>query len=76
VRLRELSLSYTFKLKNKKYLKSINVYGTGRNLWLKTDYPGVDPETRLTGSGSNVSGFDYFNNPGSKSYIFGVKIGL
>jgi len=43
-------------------------------LW--TDYTGVDPETSLTGAGSNINGWDYFNNPGSKSYIFNLKFGL
>ena len=77
VRLRELTLSYDFKLKSSvPVIRSLNVYATGRNLWLSTDYPGVDPETSLTGSGSNVNGFDYFNNPGTKSYIFGVKVGF
>ncbi len=77
VRLRELSISYDFKIKSDiPLIKALNVYATGRNLWLSTDYPGVDPETSLTGSGSNVSGFDYFNNPGTKSYIFGIKVGF
>lgn len=75
VRLRELTLNYDFNMKKSKvpYLKGLNVYFTGRNLWLSTKYQGVDPETSLTGSGSNVNGFDYFNNPGSKSYIFGLR---
>ncbi|MCB9240232.1 MAG: SusC/RagA family TonB-linked outer membrane protein [Flavobacteriales bacterium] len=77
VRLRELTLSYDFKLKSSvPVIRSLNVYATGRNLWLSTNYPGIDPETSLTGSGSNVNGFDYFNNPGTKSYIFGVKVGF
>lgn len=77
VRLRELTLSYDFKFgEGMKVLKTLNLYVTGRNLWLSTDYPGVDPETSLTGSGSNVNGFDYFNNPGTKSYLFGLKAGF
>jgi hypothetical protein len=46
----------------------------GRNLWLSTDYPGVDPETSLTGAGSNLTGFDYFNMPSTKAVTFGVKL--
>ena len=76
VRLRELTLRYTFDFKPDFMIKSLNVYFTGRNLWLQTDYPGVDPETSLTGSGSNNTGFDYFNNPGTKSYIFGLNVGF
>lgn len=74
VRLREVTLSYDLpKIANGKFVKSITVYATGRNLWLDTKYPGVDPETSLTGAGSNIGGFDYFNMPGSKSYIFGLR---
>jgi hypothetical protein len=74
VRLREIGLSYNLKLKAvDKYIKSIDLGFVGKNLWLKTDYKGVDPETSLTGAGSNIGGFDYFNNPGIKSYIFSLK---
>ncbi len=77
IRLRELSLSYSL---DKKWLKgtpfgSIDVSVIGRNLWLKTDYTGVDPETSLTGA-SNSLGMDYFNMPGTKSYGFSVRVTL
>ena len=70
VRLREAKLSYQFTLAPKSVIKGLTLSATGRNLWLKTDYPGVDPETSLTGAGSNIAGFDWFNNPSTKSYIF------
>lgn len=82
IRLREAGIRYNLKPKEKmKFIHSIDLSFTGRNLWLKTNYPGVDPETSLTGaggdpeaSGGDLSGFDYFNNPGSKSYIFGITV--
>lgn len=70
VRLRELGISYSIDTKSKKYIKKINLGIIGRNLLLFTKYKGVDPETSLTGAGSNIGGFDYFNNPGLKSYMF------
>ena len=73
VRLRELTISYHFNTILNKFIKGIDLYVTGRNLWLQTKYPGVDPETSLTGAGSNLIGYDYFNNPGTKSFIFGIK---
>lgn len=73
VRLREVKLAYQFKLDPKNVVKALNISATGRNLWLKTDYTGVDPETSLTGAGSNITGFDWFNNPGTKSYLFTVS---
>lgn len=75
VRLRELSLSYELPTKIAKYvyLSGITVTFTGRNLWLSTDYMGVDPETSLMGA-FNAQGIDYFNMPGVKSYIFSLGI--
>ncbi len=73
LRLRELSLSYNFSkdLFKNILIESAYVTFTGRNLWIDTDYNGVDPETSLTGNG-NGQGFDYFNNPSTKSYMFKV----
>jgi outer membrane receptor protein involved in Fe transport len=75
IRLTEVALSYDI---NPDFLKhahisglSISVYG--RNLWLKTKYSGVDPDTSLVG-GDNGQGMDYFNNPGIRT--FGAKMRL
>ena len=75
VKLRELSLSYSV---NKKWLKktpfgSIDISLIGRNLWLKSDYKGIDPETSLTGAGNSL-GMDYFNMPSTRSYGFSVRV--
>lgn len=77
VRLRTVSLGYRFNFtKESSVLNYIDVTFTGRNLWLHTKYTGVDPETSLTGAGSNLGGWDYFNNPGSKAYGVSVRVGL
>lgn len=74
LRLRELTIGYTFRFnKPKNPLSSLNINFTCRNLLLITKYPGVDPETSLTGSGSLINGYDYFNNPGTRSYILGLN---
>lgn len=68
VRLRELTLSYSLPstlLGNT--FENVSLSLTGRNLWLKTDFPGIDPETNLTGA-SNGFGLEYFNMPNTKSY--------
>ncbi len=75
VRLREVSISYVL---DKKILKhspfaSIEISASARNLWLDTDYTGVDPETSLTGAGSNYSGVDWFNMPNTKSYTVSLR---
>jgi hypothetical protein len=72
VRLRELTLSYDLpKIAN--FITDGQIYFTGRNLWLKTPYTGIDPETNLGGA-TNAQGMDYFNSPGTKSYVMGVKL--
>lgn len=76
VRLRELGVSYRINLKGNKNLSYVDLGVVGRNLWLSTKYPGVDPETSLTGASSNIGGFDYFNNPGLKSFMFNIKLGI
>ena len=75
-RLRELTLSYslrssTFRKATK--LSSIDFSFTGRNLFILTDFVGNDPDTNLT-EVSTTRGIDYFNNPGTKSYVFKITI--
>jgi hypothetical protein len=75
VRLRQLSASYSLNpnwLKKAK-MSNLTISFTGRNLWLKTKYSGVDPETSLLGS-RNAQGLDYFNMPGAKSYAVGLSV--
>jgi len=76
IRLRDVTLSYDFNLKTFTAIRSAQISFTGRNLWLDTNYKGVDPETSLTGAGSRINGLDYFNNPGSKSFIMTLKVGF
>ena len=76
-KLREISLSYDFTrsiIKNKKYIKGLELGVYARNIILKTKYDGVDPETSLTGAGSNSNGLDYFNMPGVKNYGVNLKV--
>ncbi|MFC2115986.1 SusC/RagA family TonB-linked outer membrane protein [Bacteroidota bacterium] len=77
VRLRELSLAYSFpsSILGGTPIQNLELYFTGINLWLNTPYTGVDPETSLVGN-SNGLGLDYFNNPGVKSYTFGLRLGF
>ena len=75
-RLRELTLSYS--LRTPKFIKStklssIDFSFTGRNLFIWTDFIGNDPDTNLT-EVSTTRGIDYFNNPGTKSYVFKILI--
>lgn len=79
VRLREVTVGYTldggklFKDSKKAWFNSATFSVSGRNLWLHTNYTGVDPETSLFGS-QVAQGFDYFNNPGTRTYAVSLKL--
>ena len=75
-RLRELSLSYLWNdswLKDTLKLQSVEFTMTGRNLFLWTPFEGNDPDTNLSGV-SAARGIDYFNNPGTKSYLLKMNV--
>lgn len=75
VRLRDVSIGYTFpkSIVSKLKLTSLDFSLFSRNLFLLTNYTGIDPETNLTGS-SNGLGLDYFNMPNTKSYGANLKV--
>ncbi len=77
VKLREISLGYTFDqpwINRVLGFSSMELRVAGRNLHTWTDYTGVDPETSLLGSASPVRGIDYFNNPQTRSYVFSLTL--
>jgi len=75
-RLREISLTYTARsawLKNRLGIQAANFTVTGRNLLLWSPFEGNDPDTNLSGI-SAARGIDYFNNPGTQSYVFTLNL--
>ncbi|THD69917.1 SusC/RagA family TonB-linked outer membrane protein [Robertkochia marina] len=76
-RLRELSLFYSLPTNMMESIgfRSAEIGVTGRNLVLWTDFEGVDPDLNLTGA-SKGRGLDYFTNPGTRSYLFTLRLGL
>lgn len=77
VRLREVTVQYTFDtdfVRRTLGLSSIDVRIGARNLLTWTDYTGLDPETNLSQAEGVRRGIDYFNQPQSRSWVFGVTI--
>ena len=77
VKLLELSVAYTLDqewVRNRLGLGSIDLRLSGRNLKTWTDYTGIDPETTLAGAESLVRGYDYFNNPQTRSVVFSIGL--
>jgi hypothetical protein len=77
VKLREISVAYTLSgdpVSRLLGLSSIDLRLAGRNLATWTDYPGADPETNLSGAQGQIIGYDYFNNPQARSFVFSVGL--
>ncbi len=79
-RLRSVSLSYSLNteyLKRSKFIKGAAFNATGNNLWLLTNYSGVDPETSAAGAGvvgSGSVGVDYAGVPATAGFTVGVNL--
>jgi TonB-linked SusC/RagA family outer membrane protein len=68
LKLRELSVSYDFKIKKyEKYIKNIRVSLIGRNLLVLTKFPGYDPEG-VTGSSSKGVDSNIFRFESNDAY--------
>jgi hypothetical protein len=77
VKLREVSLAYTFDepwVSRSLGFSSIELRVAGRNLMSWNNYDGVDPETAILGAASPVRGIDYFNNPQTRSWVFSITL--
>ena len=72
VKLRELSLSYLMDqpwVRERLGFSSVDIRVAGRNLATWTDYTGLDPESNLGGAEYLTQGFDFFNNPQTRSFV-------
>jgi TonB-dependent starch-binding outer membrane protein SusC len=78
LRLSNASLGYTFKVANMKTLKSLHLSLSGQNLFLITNYSGLDPEvnTNKARNGVPSRGIDYSSYPGARTYTFGINAGF
>lgn len=76
-KLREISIGYELPKAFVERLKlnRISVNLTGRNLFIWSPVKYIDPETNLTGP-TKGRGLEYFNNPGTGSYILTVNFGF
>jgi TonB-linked SusC/RagA family outer membrane protein len=79
LRLRSMSLSYDFTnlIGNNKYIKGLSASVAGYNLWLWTNYKGMDPEVSVSGSGTGGSGsmgIDYCGVPATRNVTFGLNV--
>ena len=67
--------SYTFEGKaleqrTKGVVRSLRLFVQGQNLWVKTDYSGLDPDNYTE------FGIDNATSPQARSFSFGLNIGF
>ncbi len=75
LRLKNVSVSYTFDLRKKtKLLRDIMVSVTGENLWLLTKYNGFDPDVSSEGTSSTLRRVDLGAYPRARMIVFGLQL--
>lgn len=74
VKLRYITLAYTFRFK--KVLNSLKLFVTGTNLITLTNYSGYDPEVNGTGHSAINQGIDLGCMPMVKSCSLGISFGF
>lgn len=75
LRLSNATLSYRFPMVNNKYVKGMSMNLTGQNLFLITNYSGVDPEVNTDKNRNGVPslGIDYTSYPSARIFTFGAS---
>lgn len=77
VRFQNFTLGYNFDLNEDSFFKSLRLSLTGQNLFLITDYSGLDPEvtgqTGDLGSGVPTRGIDWASFPNPRTFTFGLN---
>lgn len=76
-RLSNVTLGYTFNLKNKLWVKRLRAYVTASNLCVITKYSGYDPDVtasrEFSGNGVNSFGIDNGNYPRPRTFLLGIS---
>lgn len=76
LRLRTVTLSYHVPEKwiTRFKITKLDLYVSGQNLWIFSNYSGYDPEVNRDGGSSTSQGIDYGTYPQYRTIIGGVKI--
>ena len=73
VKLDNITLGYNFKLSTK-YIRSLRLYATGRNIATITNYSGLDPELQDNGLTTGIDERGFY--PRTKSFAVGLQVGF
>ena len=72
LRLDNASIGYSFDVSKVNGLSKLRLYATGQNLFIITNYTGLDPEVEMAGLDPGVEGREYY--PKSRTFSLGVNI--
>ena len=75
LRLQNAGIGYTLPLNEGSFLDNLRLYVNGQNLFVITDYSGLDPEvnTQTPLNGLPTAGIDYTAYPRPRTYTFGLN---
>ncbi|MXV53193.1 SusC/RagA family TonB-linked outer membrane protein [Pedobacter sp. HMF7647] len=78
LRLANANIGYTFNLQNSKAIKRLNLTLSGQNVFLITNYSGIDPEINTDKSRDGVPsrGIDYAAYPTARSFTLSLNAGF
>ena len=66
-----LSVGYSFDLKGSKHVKGLRVYATGQNLFVLTNYSGLNPEVNINGLDPGFE--ERATYPQTRTFMLGVQ---
>lgn len=72
LKLSYISLSYLFKFKKSKVIKSLSLNATAGNVFTITSYSGYDPDVNTFANDVDRMGVDLVSYPSARNYTFGV----
>lgn len=76
LKVKTLTLSYTFPNLRSQRIASLNVYVTGQNMLTFTKYRGYDPEVSYRGATNLELGEDFGGYPQARTLMLGVKMDI
>jgi len=76
LRLNTLTLGYTFpsSLIEKLGISRLRLYGTATNVFILTNYSGLDPEVSTRRQTPLTPGVDYSPYPRNRQFVFGLNV--
>ena len=76
LRLQSASIGYNWPLSGEGVFKSLRLFASGQNLFVITDYSGLDPEVNVAASANGIpsAGIDYTSFPRPRVYNFGFNV--